>query len=127
MNPADPDHPRQLSLSHHGAERIHDDDAGAGRLDLLDDLGQDGVQIVVEHDLAEVDEANRAVQLVRVEELELLLVAQHLDGRLAQHGEVERGALERGVGEHDLVRQRGLAAARSARDDVEGKFRQATA
>ena len=31
--------------------------------------------------------------LVEVEEVELLLVAQHLERRLAQHGEVERRPL----------------------------------
>ena len=65
--------------------------------------------------------------LASIEERELLLVAQHLDGRLAQHGEVQRGPLRRGVGEHDLMRQRGLAASGRAGDDVEGIFGQAAA
>ena len=68
-----------------------------------------------------------AVHLGVVEERELLLVAQHLDGRLAQHGEVERRPLRGGVGEHDLVRQRGLAASGGAGDDVEGVLGQAAA
>ena len=52
---------------------------------------------LLEHLLAQVDEADRAVDLVRVEEGELLLVAQHLERRLAQHGEVQRGPLGGGV------------------------------
>ena len=87
-------------LPHHRPERVHHDDAGAGRLDLLDDLLQDRVQVLLQHDLAEVDEPDGGVQLGRVEEGELLLVAQHLDGRLAQHGEVEGRPLRGGVGEH---------------------------
>jgi hypothetical protein len=63
----------------------------------------------------------------RVEEVELLLVAQHLQRRLAEHGEVQRRALGRGQREHDLVRQRGLAAAGLAGDQVERELRQAAA
>ena len=62
-------------------------------------------EVLVQNELAEVDEADRAVQFGLVEERELLLVAQHLDGRLAQHGEVQRGMLWGGVGEHELVRE----------------------
>ena len=62
--------------------------------------------------VGQVDEAHAVVDGLAVEEVELLLVAQHLQRRLAQHGEVERRALRRGQREHDLVRQRGLAAAR---------------
>ena len=100
---------------------------GVGRLDLLDDRIQDRAEVLLQDDLAEVDEADRAVQLGMVEERELLLVAQHLDGRLAQHGEVQRRPLRGGVGEHDLVRQRGLAASGGAGDDVEGELGQAAA
>ena len=116
-----------LRLAHHGAERVHHDDAGVGRLDLLDDLLQDRAQVLLQHELAEVDEADRAVQLGRVEERELLLIAQHLDGRLAQHGEVQGRPLRGGVGEHDLMRQRGLSASGGAGDDVEGVLGQPAA
>jgi hypothetical protein len=57
----------------------------------------------------------------------LLLVAQHFDGGFAEDGEIERRALRRRVGEHDLVRQRGLTASRGARDDIERKFRDTAA
>ena len=106
-------------LAHHGAERVHHDDARFGRIDLLDDGVEDSAEILVQDDLAEVDEADGSVHLGRVEERELLLVAQHLDGRLAQHGEVQRRSLWGGVGEHELMRQRGLTASGSAGDDVE--------
>ena len=62
-----------------------------------------------------------------VEERILLLIAQHLHGGFAEDGEIERRLLRRGVGEDDLVRQRGFAATRRAGDDVEGKFRDAAA
>ena len=62
---------------------------GLGRLDLPDDLRQDRVQVLLQHHLAEVDEPDGGVQLGRVEEPELLLVPEHLEGRLAQHGEVQ--------------------------------------
>ena len=56
-----------------------------------------------------------------------MLIAQHLQGGFAEDGEIERGLLGRSIGENDLVRQRGFAAARCARDDVERKFRDAAA
>ena len=62
-----------------------------------------------------------------VEEVHLLLVAQHLDRRLAEHGEVEGGPLRGGVREHDLMRQRGLARPRRAGDQVEGVLGQPAA
>ena len=67
------------------------------------------------------------VDFARVEEGELLLVAQHLERRLAEDGEVERGLLARGIGEDDLMRERGLAGARLAHDDVEGVLGDAAA
>ena len=72
-----------LRSPHHGAERVHHDDARVVGLDLLDDLLQNGAEVLFQNDLAEVDEADRAVQFGLVEERELLLIAQHLDGRLA--------------------------------------------
>ena len=114
-------------LPHHRPERVHHDDDGARRLDLLDDLLQDRVQVVVQHDLAQVDKPDGGVQLGRVEELELLLVAEHLDGRLAQHGEVQGRPIRGGVGEHHLVGEGGLPAPGGPGDDVEGVLRQPAA
>ena len=92
-------------------------------LDLLDDPLQHPAQAVLAHLVAEVHEADGVADPVRVEEGVLLLVAQHLDRRLAQHREVQPGALGRGVGEHELVGERGLAAPRLAGDQVEGVLR----
>src|SRR6266852_253106 len=114
-------------LAHHGAERIHHDDLGVGGFDLFDDRIQNGAEVFFQNEVAEVDEADRAVHLGLIEELELLLIAQHLDGRLAQHREVEYRVVWAGVGEDDLMRQRGLAATGSAGDDVEGVLGQAAA
>ena len=48
-----------MRLAHHGAEGVHHDDPGVGRLDLLDDRIQDRAEVLVQDDLAEVDEADR--------------------------------------------------------------------
>ena len=75
-----------------------------------------------------MDEANRAVaDLGGVEERILLLITQHFQGGFTEDSEIERGFLRRGVGENDLMRQRGFAATRRAGDDVERKFRDAAA
>jgi hypothetical protein len=99
-------------LPHHRAERVHHDEARGHRLDLLDDLREDGVQILLQHDLAQVNEPDGGVQLGRVEELELLLVPQHLEGGFAEYGEVQGRPLRGGVGEHQLVGEGGLPAPR---------------
>ena len=54
-------------------------------------------------------------QLGGVEEGVLLLVAQHLDGRLAEDGEIERRPLRGGVGEHELVRHASSCRSRGRR------------
>src|SRR5690348_12241638 len=66
-----------------------------------------------------------AAHVRRIEEAELLLVAQELDGWLAQDGEVERGSLWRAGMEEHLVRERRLACPRSAGDDRQREARQA--
>src|SRR5260221_14712460 len=63
--------------------------------------------------------------LGRVEETELLLVAEHLDCGLAQDCDVQSRALARRVGEDDLMHQSGLAGARRACDEIEGILRKA--
>ncbi len=57
----------------------------------------------------------------------LLLVAQHFQGGFPEDGEIERGVLRGGIGEDELMRQRGFAAPRRARDDVKREFRKAAA
>ncbi len=62
-----------------------------------------------------------------VEEGELLLVAQHLDGRLAQNREVECGPLRGGIRKHDLMGEGGFTASGRPGNDIERVFRQPAA
>ena len=114
-------------LAGQGAKRIQHHDAGVGGRDLRDDLLQHRVQILLQHHVGQVDEADGLAQFGFVEEGKLLLIAQHLEGGFAEHGEVERRFLRRRIGEGDLMRQRGLAATGRAGQDVEGEFRNAAA
>src|SRR6266849_4251341 len=76
--------------------------------------------------MRQIDKADRPFgHLVRVEETELLLVAEHLDWRLAHDREIQRRALARRIREHNLMRQSGLARARRSSDEVEGILRKA--
>ena len=52
---------RLRSLAHHGAERVHHHESGAGRLDLFNDLLPDRLQILLQDDLAQIDEADGTV------------------------------------------------------------------
>src|SRR5690606_4161965 len=110
-----------------GAERVHDDDAGLEALDLRADPSLHGVEVALQCLRTEVQVVNGSADEPVVEELELLLVAQHLDGWLAQDREMQRRPLDRRVREHDLRAQRGLAGARIARDQVERVDRHTTA
>ena len=96
-------------------EAVDDHD---GRLDLLDVLHDelDGrlEPLRAQHD-AEVDELDAAVELLRIEERELLQVAQGLGGRLRERAEVEDAAARRGVVKADLLGEDRLARARRAR------------
>ncbi len=58
-------------------------DAGARRLDFLNDACEEILQRVVDHIEAQIDEADRLVHAGHLEERELLLIAQHLERRLA--------------------------------------------
>ena len=123
----------ELDLGHRGrarfpdqrAEGVHDDEGGAGRLHLPDVGVQDRVEVLLQHHLTQVDEADRGADLRGVEELKLLLVAQHLEGGFPEDGEVEGRPGGRGIGEDDLVGEGGLSAPRRAGEDVEGQFREA--
>src|SRR5471032_30194 len=97
------------------------------RLDLADNAPQYLVQVARQGVVGQVDITNRPVDGGVVEKIELLLVAQHLQRRLTEHGKEQRRALRRGQGEHHLVREGGFAAAWRAGDQVERKLRQATA
>ena len=109
-------------LALHRAKRVHDHKAGAGRLDFFGNFIEDGIQILFQHHLAQVDKTNGLVQLAQIEEGKLLLIAEHLDGGFAQNREIERRFFRSRIGEDDLMRHRRFAAARLARDDVEGEF-----
>jgi hypothetical protein len=68
-----------------------------------------------------VDETHRPVaDLGGVEEGVLLLVAEHLDRRLADHAEVSGLSLGGGVREHDLMSEGRLARPWAPADEVEG-------
>ena len=89
--------------------------------------GQHGLEAVLEQLGSEVHEADAVEDLGLVEERELLLVAQHLERRLAEDGDVQRRPLGGRGREHDLVRERRLAAAGPAGDQVERELGQSAA
>ena len=119
--------PRERA-AHHRPEGVHDDDRRIRPLELLHDGVQHLRQPTVQRLLTEVDEAHRPVaDFGGVEEGVLLLVAKHLDGRLADDAEVHGLSLRARVREHDLMTERRLAAPRAAGDQIERELRNATA
>jgi hypothetical protein len=68
---------------HQGTEGVHEDERCMPRFDLGDDAAQQRIEVTREYCLGQVAEVNRLLKLGPVEEIELLLVAQHLQGRLA--------------------------------------------
>src|ERR1019366_3227742 len=110
--------------SHHSPKGVDDDDSWTRFLELVLDGFQHRRHPSVERLIAEVDEPNRAIaHFGGIEERVLLLIAQHLDGRLADDAEVHGLPREARVREHDLMRQRCLAAPWAAGDQIEGEFR----
>jgi len=105
----------------------HEHQARALLLHLRRDSLHDCIQVASLSFLAQIDEAHRPVDFVALEKAILLLVAQHLQGRFAQHREVKRWTFGGCEGEHHLVGQRGLAASGRAGDQIEGELRQAAA
>jgi hypothetical protein len=105
-------------LANHGAKRVDDYNAGIGLLHLLGDCFQYSGESLFHQNLAQVDKADGAIQLEDVKERILLLVAQHFERGFAQHCEIKRGSFRRCVCEDKLMRQRGFATSRSARDDI---------
>jgi hypothetical protein len=65
----------------------------------------ESTQILLQNHLAQIDESNRAGQLVLVEERVLLLISQHLQRGFAQNGEIESRLFRGRIGEHKLMRQ----------------------
>jgi hypothetical protein len=116
----------ELLKLHLGTARVRDGpkrvDHDGRRLDLFD-LGEhalhDACEVVLHRLGAEVYELDRSPELALVEEAILLHVPEHLDRRLAEHGEVDCWRLRGGSREDDLLRKRGLAGARIAGDEVE--------
>jgi hypothetical protein len=79
-----------LTGQHDRAERVDEHQARAPGRHFLDDAPERLVEVAGHRVFGQVDEAHALVDGFAVEEVELLLVAQHLQRRLAQHGEVER-------------------------------------
>ncbi len=111
----------------HALKRVHDHEAGAQLLDLPDDAVQHHPRASVQDLVRQIDEVDAAADLTDVEETHLLLVAEHLDGWLAEQRDVDRRALGGGVGEHDLVGQGRLPSPGRAGDQVEGVLGQPAA
>jgi hypothetical protein len=109
----------------HRSKGIDDHHAGARRFDFLNDACQELLERAGHNLLAQIDVADRFIHTGHIEEGELLLIAQHLEGRFADDGEVQRGTAGTGEGEHDLLRERRFPRAWSTRNDIEGEFRQA--
>jgi hypothetical protein len=108
--------------SNDGADRIHNYQARADPLHLTLNGLQHAVQALVENRVAQADIVNAAADFVFVEEGELLLIAQQLEWRLADDGEVQRWPIRRCQTKHDLLGQCCFARARCARDEVEAEF-----
>jgi hypothetical protein len=106
-------------------ERIDDHDAGTQAVDLCGNASQHCVEIPAQRLVAQVHEVHIRADAGQIEEAELLLVAQHLERGLAQQCDEESGPRGGGVGEQQLHRQRRLARAGAARDQVERQRRQA--
>ena len=109
------------------AKRIDEHNAGVRCLDLLNDPREDLVQRSTDEVLAEIDEADRLIHPFHIEECVLLLIAQHLQRRLADNRKVDGFGLRTGESKHDLLRERGLARAGCAGNEIEGELRQAPA
>lgn len=112
---------------YHGAEGIHEHQRRFVLFHFGADALQHHVQITLEHFLRQVDQMDRTVDRRVIEEIELLLVAQHLQRRLAQHRQIQSRALRCRHREHHLMSERGLAAAGRPRNEVERELRQAAA
>ncbi len=106
------------------AERIDEHEARREVFDFFHHARQHGAEVARAQVFGQVHVAHRSADLLHVEETVLLLVAQHLQRRLAQHGEEQGAPLGGREGEHDLVRQRGLARTRWPGDQVERKLAQ---
>ena len=108
----------------HRSKGIDNHHAGVRLFDFLNDAFQELFQRAVDDLLAQIDVADRLIHAGDIEEGELLLIAQHLEGGFADDGEVQRGTIGTGEGEHDLLRERRFPRAWSAGNEIEGELRQ---
>ena len=109
----------------HRSKGIDNHHAGARRFDFLNDAFQELLQRAVHHVLAQIDVADRLIHAGHIEEGELLLIAQHLEGGSPTTVKYSAGTAGTGEGEHDLLRERRFPRAWSAGNDIEGELRQA--
>src|SRR5690606_16086816 len=95
--------------------------------DLGDDATQNLIEIAPQCVVRKIDEADRVTDRLAVEEIELLLVTQHFQRRLTEHGQIQRGPFWSRQCEHHLMRECGLAATRWPCDEIERVLRQTPA
>jgi hypothetical protein len=107
---------------HHRAERVDKHQARRERFNFLHDAFEHAGKIALAQVLGQVDVADRRPDQAGVEKAVLLLEAQHFQGWFTKHGKKQGAPLGIGQRKHDLVRQRGLAAAGRAGNEVEGEF-----
>ena len=93
-----------VDFGQYRAERIHKHKGRAPGLYLGGYARQHLLKVALGQLGAQIDEMHAAAHLVECKKRKLLLVTQHLPGRLAQGGKKQRGLLGRGQGKHQLVR-----------------------
>src|SRR6185437_5677767 len=92
-----------------------------------DDRIEHSIEVLRERLLSEVHKVNARVHAFDVEERKLLLIAEHLNGWFAQHGEVDGGTLRGRKCEHDLVGEGCFPRPGVAGEQDEREFGEATA
>src|SRR5690606_944890 len=110
-----------------GTEGVDDHDPRSALFHFFDDPLQGTFQTALDHVITQVDEADALAHLPEVEERVLLLVAQHLGRGFTEDREEQGSALGSCIRKDELLRQRGLARARGACDQVDRTFRHASA
>src|SRR3954452_19856553 len=105
-----------LGCTNDRSKGIHDDRSRPEPLDLEPDAFQHAIEILLENFLTQVDEVHVNTDARGLEKFELLLVAQHLDRRLAKDSEKKCWKGWRGVAEENLLCQRRLSRSRCPGD-----------
>ena len=114
-------------LSDDRPKRIDGDERRPHRGHFSPNALEHRVEVAARRLRGQVDEPHRRGNARRIEEIELRLVAEHLDRRFAEHREIERRPFTRRVGEQNLLHERRLSRPWRARDEVERKLAQAAA